>query len=80
MKGRTTGAIVGGLAGLLVGAPLAGASAGAEIGELVGKPATAARAARIAPAPTRGPRRRGQGQDPAVVAGLLVLGVALATR
>lgn len=80
MTGRTTGAVIGGLAGLLVGAPLAGASAGAEIGDLVGKPATATKAARSTPAPIRGPRRRGQGQDPAIVAGLLVLGVALATR
>jgi uncharacterized membrane protein len=81
-RGRAAGAVIGGLAGLLVGAPVAGASIGAEVGEAVAKPATNAHIES-----TRAPRvrrkvqvRRGAGQAPILPAAVLIVAVALLTE
>lgn len=81
-RGRAAGAVIGGLAGLLVGAPVAGASMGAEVGEAVAKPATNAHIES-----TRAPRvrrrvlvRRGAGLEPVLPAAALIVAVALLTE
>jgi hypothetical protein len=74
--------VIGGLAGLLVGAPVAGASIGAEVGEAVAKPATNAHRESTS---TRKVRRRvlvrqGAGLEPVLPAAALIVAVALLTE